>query len=1850
MNIINLSYKILTYCIRYILYIMNQNLETIIEPFKVIILNSLGEPKNVVIFHSSPQGSPDSLQDFFSETEKNYLEKFNVDIKTSEQLLHSDDSMRTLKRKILKELNFSNNSYEEVYMFSKKDYKINFPKHFHYLKKENSGLNRHQLGQLIMNLHLLDKEEQIKNLQNDPSKKLFSYYDIESELKLDQNTFEITNPIGHKFDSHDNLLFPGNPFDFLPNSESVFLNDNENLFLTFENSLILNYKNIKNQCIFLCFADDVLEYAVNNNLNEKNMIQYYYPFLFQKNILSLSQLKNEQFNLIEESKKKLESVSDEQIDTFYKVSSNEIKVPYIKKGIYDVVLTLYPDVKIQMPLENIFKQLHCTKEIPFIKYKPGFKKEELYRLYSTGFSTNGSKIPYLSKSQITNFSKYSVSSSTYVTIVVQKSLELENVNIFYSLSQNGNIQISIHFSNPMSKSFIESLIIDSINPFIIEINSFLQNNNKISLLNNLDSNLIEVNKINYVNLISTNQALKNTDYKILIPIFNIIEIGKNVTSLRYKRVDNYTEMNELNAQINKMYKQNNSIQSIVNLITINFGISEDEAFDNVKKYLDDCTKINGNFMNKKMDIADNPGFTTLLNYNDVENMLKFEIYDINSFQYIQVIETYIDAFVKLALYKKDLSIQQSEIDILKKELNKSKKDEDTSNLVITQENLLLTKPVEVDKEKVTEFVGEIEDENEDDNEDEDGILFLDEDDEAEEEEFESVEEKKQENKIMLDEDDEEDDDEGGLLSGGLKTDKGTGTIFFNKLKKLEPTIFVNETDSAYAKICPSQSNRQPVILTPEEKEEIDNDENAKNAYGVSLKYGSDPNKPYYYICPRYWCLKTNKPMTEEQVKNGECGGKIIPTNKKTNIPEGYYIYEFTDDRQHLDGDGNYIHYNPGFLDKSKSKNNIGVPCCFKNPFGAKQNQRRQELNLTDDAISYGNKDLIVGEKAEKSVIVRNYSNILSIERIPIPQHRWGFIPISIELFLQIDNSKSLDPANPAYIKKNASPLLRYGVEKSTKKSFIACIADLYTFHNNISVPSIDDMMNIIVEKISLDNFTKLHNGNLVSLFQPDKINISDIQVEKYSNTNFYKSINLNDKNQYTLLKFTISSYENFIQYLQDEDSIIDHTFLWDAVSSPLIGLFKDGINLIIMEVENNDRRDNVTLLCPTNAYSDFMFDDKKGSVLILKQNEFYEPLYIYGNTKNEKSSSKTNAIKIFYRENTPASMNFVFKNIKDSINSYCQPKHKNKNFKYVDNISASKLYELTKTINLNVSKQILNYRNQIIGLIVSQTDESKQLFLPCKPSAKLNDIEVDYIDNVEWLDYSSTVSMLTSISSKSNKQILSLPIAKLEEDGLIVGIITETNQFISISDPQQNLESDDLKTVQTYSYQDYYLIDKQINISDEIDKERYTVTRNIKLETKFYLQFRHKLKDEIMNLMNKDVIDQLELICKSKDYTYQVKLMKVKDIIQNLLSYIVRFVDFNDDVLDILFKKNTMDPNNEHGICLHSNNMLCIPKNNLINDNDNEETYFIRLADEIIRNKRIQNYMFNPFYMKIVNIDYSIYNDEMLILNSHLTEDFFNLKNTEIDNKYISKIPYDTAISSDNKNNTVVSVENQTFRDKYFSYDSIKTECIEKTQPLSKKNNIKNIFGSESNEIVLYNSPLCSYFVLMYALKVINNSTEDLISIKRTLVNAYNKLLANSVYSKVIETILSKQTKKDYINKIKKKQLSFESMIMNEKYIMTQFDLWVFCNYKNLPIVIFTPESYKSFQVETNFIILGGDIDNDNYIFIKSNPIKQKDTTPSSFSIIEPQMKLSEIDNVVMNRTSLEDYLSNYKFPLNIKK
>ena len=211
------------------------------------------------------------------------------------------------------------------------------------------------------------------------------------------------------------------------------------------------------------------------------------------------------------------------------------------------------------------------------------------------------------------------------------------------------------------------------------------------------------------------------------------------------------------------------------------------------------------------------------------------------------------------------------------------------------------------------------------------------------------------------------------------------------------------------------------------------------------------------------------------------------------------------------------------------------------------------------------------------------------------------------------------------------------------------------------------MRNIIIEKLSLDFYLKVHNGTLVSLFQPKKVNISDIDVEKYRNTDYYKSIDLKKASEYNFLKFTIASYEKFLSFLDNDDSIIDHSYLWDIVCSPEIGLFDRGLNLVIMQIEDNDIRDNVSLICPTNSYSDVLYSNKRGSVLIVKQNEYYQPIYVYGHTKDASSSNKINAVKILYNENIPPKLSSVMTNIEKIISNRCKPQDKPKIYKYKSN-------------------------------------------------------------------------------------------------------------------------------------------------------------------------------------------------------------------------------------------------------------------------------------------------------------------------------------------------------------------------------------------------------------------------------------------------------------------------------------------------------------------------------------------------------------------------------------------------------
>ena len=106
-------------------------------------------------------------------------------------------------------------------------------------------------------------------------------------------------------------------------------------------------------------------------------------------------------------------------------------------------------------------------------------------------------------------------------------------------------------------------------------------------------------------------------------------------------------MDSINALINKLYKQNLDEMTIIQSVVVNFDILPTKANEYLIKYLNEFNLVHGNYVNKAIDVVDNPGFSSLYKYDDVEKKIVFTIQDIDSFRYIRLIEMYLNSFFKI---------------------------------------------------------------------------------------------------------------------------------------------------------------------------------------------------------------------------------------------------------------------------------------------------------------------------------------------------------------------------------------------------------------------------------------------------------------------------------------------------------------------------------------------------------------------------------------------------------------------------------------------------------------------------------------------------------------------------------------------------------------------------------------------------------------------------------------------------------------------------------------------------------------------------------------------------------------------------------------------------------------------------------------------------------------------------------------------------------------------------------------------------------------------------------------------------------------------------------------------------
>jgi hypothetical protein len=1929
----------------YVFYGKNPSIKNINELFK-------NDPSNHAFIN------------IFNSEELTNITKNNIRVHFSEQQIHMDDTIGIIKIKILTELR-KEYSLEEIYLFCLKEEILNTNVIYQSLTQNKKlDLTRIRINQFLINLVRDDTGNPVK--LTIPDKKIYSYDDILS-LNINNKKMWVSKVLGQKYFIVENEYpFVYNPFD-VTEYDTFFEKASQKSLSTLNNQLLLNTGEIVGNNIYLCFAMDVLK----KNVSQEYTLRIYYPFLYSKNIKSLNDLMEKQPGLIEENKKIINNSTLEtlkNVDMFYDVYKyKNSDLNYKFSGIKSIKLIIRPEFNVKVPLDIIFKLIHATKDIPLIKYNPALKQENIYRLYTDKMSQDGRKIPYLHKSNIIKLIK-TIGSTKSVTAFIEYTKDDTKYQIICEIDENCNIIISTELYDSMDVNDIDTLLRETANPVINEIKDYMeQSGYKIRLFNSLMDTFIDIKQINYQSKLEINKPIKIDKLIGCISSAFIIENDnfKKGIILRFKRVSNFNKRTSQEAFIIEKQKEGLVGLEIVEELVKNYNINQNDALDIVKGLLNE-EEIERGTKKNQIEIKDNPGFKTIIEFDKFTSVITINVYNINNIYYLYTIPIFLDTLIRITQDKTTTLYPISDINKLcssgeKKDIKLDDivsvydKNVDEYEIPYIENNELEFKiPSEASVDDYNEdidnkrdiglFLDEMSDEeleelDEDDDDFEGGRVKRHKDDDSDnslekvdslrnfEEELEELYEdggdfeggRVKSHKATSDDSDnsletvdslrnveeelEELYEDGGEFEGGqvkspktasdddsdktleslsdslTKSDEPKNNIdmkesklgevdadnyiknidgmplnnpyfFQDRIKKRDPTLIITQKQgnfNAYSRICPSSTRRQPVILNESEKQNIEKNYKGFLKEEDIVKYGSTPDKQYYYICPRYWCLKTNSVISEEDVKAGKCGA-ILPKTAKKVIP-GHYVYEFYTPPKNKP---NYKHY-PGFQDDSHPQG-FCLPCCFKTWDTKEQLSRRNKCS---------------GKEKPKEEIPKPKKQLEDMyikgpEKFPLSSGRWGYLPVSIQKILHEANNDCYTNKNNALIKENRACLLRHGVEISEKQSFIACIADAIFFakkdENGIpyKIPSIVEMKDRIIKSLKIDNFIKYQNGNLVTNF--DKLN-ENVDITKYKSSNIYLKLNHTDEVEMNYFKKVISAFENFIDFLKNDDIFIDYSYLWDIICSLNALIFPSGINLIVLQISNNDITNNVELICPTNQYSNSLYESRKPSLILIREGDYFEPVYSYKNNTKRILIGKTFSE---YDPNLSKTLLAVLKKIiKPYIRNKCIPLASMQR-QYMAK-SPIKLFDLIQILNkkkYDIIKQVVNYNSKVIGVIAkSKLNKRTSGFIPCYPSA-INDTINEYVymtDDNLWNNYENTIEFLIKLSGK-NSTIPCKPAYKVIEDEHIVGILTETNQFIQLSEPKLLLDvRDDIPVLDNENYtvttnNKIKFTDVDITTSTDKDKERINYIKKIKLETNFYNVFRNTVRILINDYENLPIRANIETELNKSYMIYSEKLKIVDKLLRKLVKNKIEFTgDANYykkiEQVTTCILKNTEKCSLQKKICMVSENDECVlilPKRNLITNNENEYIYYIKLTDELIRYNRINSFIFKPqSYLSFETIDYNLNENEILMIQSLLTQEYFEGLIPAVINNYAKYNTFDQAEPLKKQ-----AYDNLVELNEAINPNNIK-ECNTKTTHKIKSSIWRKAFPSNYLEVEYLKSNYCTFFFLTELIQKAINLELTINDIRKALLEEYSTYL-KSYKDKVLD-ILIFEGKKTLGDQVKAGVLPFEQFILSDSYFITNLDLWVILNKYKIPSFLISTK----YLTETNynrqsFLCYGKE--GDSFIFIVSPGLRAENIPLYKYiedetqNIVIPIDKLknseciSDLNKSIHKQITIEEYLKAY--------
>ena len=1587
--------------------------------YKIFNMISENEASDVFLFNKDFENKKissikDLTSNVFNKNDMQFINK-NTNIFTINENIYLHDSINTVQEKLMKNSTINNNiPISSMYMYGLSKLK----------KLHTSSVNFCCENLEYVSIGIYNDDENFETFFNNPYKNVNkTKYSVYGDYNKKVSSYNLDN-------NNIFLIVYDNIFDqeyaiynYFPKLYEIGIVD-KNSYLKDKNTLI----------------NDNSKYLNDTTKTSWKIIDYFDSFL-----------------------KKNKSITD-KINIFNKIKS----LTFIKKQHNNIFL----------PIEILFRKLQTTKEVPLLKLNIGTKSINQYRLYGSHKNKSNDVIPDISINFLNKVytELYDSKYRSLSCLIIQKYRN-KNVYIIINLLENGdyilyfqplklldinNYDFNIDTIELLCKNCI-NIFFDSIHSIVLDlpVNLF-----KINSLYDNDLIVKQV-KCNYVHNFKDLKAVEYNLNKIL-KLTGFIFKANKINNISFIDLDYVYSTSHifgypnilLERQSNRTKSYNVNITNIQNIDDIQILTSFLECLlyilEDPKNFYSNFSEF-GDINWDNMYVPQDKYGDRLKNlFENNENDEKSETTNkqVTMENILGKMKSTIKSTDKSILPKKSDMKQDKLTDIQEEELDKESRpntqEQEETPEPSAKEQEETPEPSSQEQEETPEPSAQEQEEEtsepsaqEQEQEQEQGTSSAQEQEQetsepsAQEQEQEQEtssaqeqvektlqstpqeEEEENNNELMLNFDSDESSantNSSDFLGGATK--ETLRDYLQNRIRVKDPLLVERSEklyEAPYSRTCPTVNKRQPIILTDEEKENIDKFH--PGSYGKSLTYNTDGSNKLHYICPRYWCVDENISLNVNDVNKD--GAKITSKYCKDSKGNDGSILEFDHNKNHYDKNGNYVYGTPAVGDKSC------IPCCFKKsttvnkinpncikrdisdtiqPINKNRTEKKEEPKDDEEPRDQGEgeegeepietkeqsqkakeiKQISLDKLSEKIKInfknEKTYNYIQQANKFPLKLNNWGYLPIQVEKILKIQN-KNCD---------NNYCLLRYGVEINNKQSFLSTIASIYNLttlihseNNNKKDLSIETFKKYLLESLSIDLFYTLNNGNLVDIFYSKKI--KKIIYKKYDTTNIYKK--LYGKSNNKILDIIINSYENFIDYIKS-DKYIDYTYLWDLLSLPNDKLFKNGLNIIILEIIGTEDMTNVKIICPTHYYSKIKFNEKHNICIIIKYGDYYEPLYRHYDTPSESS-----IIPIFNYDDIELSNFFI--NVKEIYENkeLCLPFSTFENDKIYKNYTGNKIINILKNYSMKILTQVIDIYGKVNGIVVELSNDNIQ-YIPCFSSNVVSDYDIILSSDFIFNDYKTTIKNLKYINDKTNKQLKCDPSKKvieiIKKKDYIVGILTELDLFIPIKDIISNIEDEMISEKNKYLY-----IDNKLKINYSNNNENIVKSVNNKglfeLENLFYNRFKILIREKLNK--NKILQDRIFDLIKSLDLNYSEKQKQIYLELNDIIDSSIMFTDENEIVL-CLKKANLIE--NKKNDCFIKNKKHLLPKTNLITKKHNKILYLVKLIDEMIRTQQ-GLYFFevpNKYFSYINNYNYETHPSEIIVSQNELSEVYLEKERT----------------------------------------------------------------------------------------------------------------------------------------------------------------------------------------------------------------------------------------------------------------